>query len=534
MSDNKGLENTKYKLIKNEDKLILTDKKTLKSRVLEIDDIDYVVDDNQRLRDPNVIENYFRLKDEPYEPKMMTKTADYVKEQKEAEKLYSPMKYEDLIDEFIKKYNITKMEIEKFSQVPDESTIKKLYGRTEEEKKTMINDFKILKKKLTENKNLGADIFTYLKSYFSNYSYNTALMDLYDKMSFDVYIKDKSFYKDKEDYEKIKNEDIKSLQDLFDKGINYFGGINLKFLNNLLNKYLDIALKCHEGNEEYFVYDSNHLRNAMSDKYVNDLNLMVEEKDKIDKKTTKEEKDEIRKSHVENVNAQIGNTEEKDSSNIKGYLSIQNDIIAELYKRTDSFKKMSPLDKNEQYDEIIDFIYNLALNGLKYFDTNFKIQILINEINKYEDKTIPYKIKALFWTSKNKKNKISLASKPQEYTSGEHKSLTQKTTGCDYKGILRNFYNNVLKPILDIVLKDVEMANGILNNKALGWTDKTLTRIEKITDVLREYGYGRINPALLKVMNRTASGWTNNQSEGWTDETLTRMKKINDSLREYI
>ena len=656
MSDNKGLENTKYKLIKNEDKLILTDKKTLKARVLEVDDIDYVIDDNQRLRDPNVIENYFRLKDEPYEPKMMTKTADYVKEQKEAEKLYSAMKYEDLIDEFIKKYNLTTIEIEKFSQVPDETTIKKLYGRTDEEKKSMINDFKILKKKLTENKNLGTDIFTYLKSYFSNYSYNVELMDLNDKMNFETFIKDKSFYQNKEDYEKIKNENIKSLYDLLDKNINYFGGINLKYLNNLLYKYSGIAEICQDK-QTYFKYDSNHLADALTDKYVDDLNLIVEKEGKgggekedeeafkkilnlyknlddddkrtFDRLTSKDTYEEYnkafddyinllqknedekkkviskpladissfflkenvynkykkRKEHVEDVESKLGDKvsddetsddkkTKKGDSKILGYLSIHNDIIAELYRRIDSIKKMSPLDKDEKYDDITVFIGKLIIEKLKYFDSTVKLKIVMKEINDHEDKLLPYKITALFWSEKNKSSKIKLGS-PKEYTSGKNENITQKNTGCDDNGVLTDFFKQVLKPILEIVMKDVNVAKGNLkssissnstNNVGYGWTDKTLTRIEKITDILKEYGSGRlntstgrttgvcygwtdktltriekitnilkeygsgrVNPALLRVMNKPF-----NTSSGWTDKTLTRIEKINDSLKEYI
>ena len=58
------IENDRFAITKNEDTLILTDKKTQKSRVLEPEDIDYVIDDNQKMRDSNVIDNYFRLKDD--------------------------------------------------------------------------------------------------------------------------------------------------------------------------------------------------------------------------------------------------------------------------------------------------------------------------------------------------------------------------------------------------------------------------------------------------------------------------------------
>ena len=95
------IQNDRYKITKNNDTLILTNKKTLKTRVLTPEDIDYVIDDNQHIRDTNIIENYFRLKDEPYTPILQTKQADYVKEYKDAEKLYNT-KYEDIIENFIK------------------------------------------------------------------------------------------------------------------------------------------------------------------------------------------------------------------------------------------------------------------------------------------------------------------------------------------------------------------------------------------------------------------------------------------------
>jgi hypothetical protein len=620
MSDNKGLENTKYKLIKNEDKLVLTDKKTLKARVLDIEDIDYVVDDNQRLRDPNVIENYFRLKDEPYEPKMMTKTADYVKEQKEAEKLYSPMKYEDLIDEFIKKYSLSNMEIEKFSQIPDETTIKKLYGRKDDEKKAMINDFKILKKKLTENKNLGADIFSYLKSYFTNYTYNVELMDLYDKVSFESYIKDKSFYRNIEEYNKIKDKNIKSLQDLYDADIPYFGGINLKYLDILIKKYDDISdILVH--NTDCFQYDSNHLAKALSDKYLNNLNLMVlgkdtgkgggEEEDERDselaielyKKLNEEDKkifdgwmksDDFRKQSDIYINTNDNknlyqvltklpneNTFDKfkkkyedlnkpkepakpldlnkpkepakpldlnkpkepakpldlkkpkdepkeiKGDKIYGYFSIHNDIIAALYKQHDSLRKMSPIDKNDKYDTIDESISNITTYGLQYFDANFKIQIVIDLINSSKDKNMPYKIMGTFWGIKTKKDKFTFSTPTMEFISGDKKHYTQEILGCN-KEPLKAFYQNVLDKILPIILKDINIAKGVLNNKGFGWTDDTLTRIEKINNTLSTFGSGKTNHLVWM-----ASGWTNNVSSGWTDDTLTRIEKITDILKGY-
>ena len=261
MTDNSGIENSKYKLTKNGDKLILTDKKTLKARVLDVEDIDYIIDDYQKLRDPNIIENYFRLKDEPYEPKMMTKTADYVKEQKDAEKLYSDKKYEDIIEEFITKHHLSKIEINKLAQVPDESTIRKFDLRTEENRKAIINDFKLLKKKLTENKNLGVDVFTYLKNYFNNYVYNENLLDFISKIDINTYLTSRVYYQNDMEYYKVKdNKDIKSLEDLDDLGITKFGGLDLTMLKFLINKYKAIME----------IYDNKKDITEIDDRYIND------------------------------------------------------------------------------------------------------------------------------------------------------------------------------------------------------------------------------------------------------------------------
>lgn len=252
-----SLENSRYKITKNENKLMLTDKKTLKSRILDVDDIDYVIDDNQKLRDSNIIENYFKLKEEPYEPKMMTKTADYVKEYKEAEKLYSNIKYEDIIDNFVKKHNLTEFEIDALASVPDLSSIRG-FSRTEEDKKTILNDFKNLQKALTEDKKIPTDVFTYLKAYFKNYAIAHKLLLEYDpnETVYD-FINNKNFYKNNVQYEVIKSktdEDIKSLKDLYDMEIKTLYNINLDYLNNLLNKFNLILQKLDEEKKRVIIY----------------------------------------------------------------------------------------------------------------------------------------------------------------------------------------------------------------------------------------------------------------------------------------
>ena len=416
MSDNKGLENSKYKLIKNEDKLILTDKKTLKARVLEIDDIDYVVDDNQKLRDPNVIENYFRLKDEPYEPKMMTKTADYVKEQKEAEKLYSQYKYEDLIDEFIKKYAMTKQEIGKLALIPDESTFKNFIGRTSDDKKSMINDFKILKKKLTENKNLGTDVFTYLKTYFDNYQYNLNLIDLYEHVNIDDYLKKKVFYNNNDTYQRVfKMNNLNSLKDLYDKNIKKFGNIDLNLLNNLISKFKKIK-EIYTKNKDYCELDNLPPAFASVNTLSFDLNLIPklnngkgggEEEDEEAFKKILELYNELGENdrqvfdnmtepgtfegYEKERNAYLEDLEEKEmkpSNDLMEILSyIENENVFKKYKQRsiEPNKPIEPIENtNEEDQKNFEKILELyeELNGK---DKNILRGITAVEINKYEE-----------------------------------------------------------------------------------------------------------------------------------------------------
>lgn len=225
-----GIENDRYKITKNEDKLILTDKKTQKARILEPNDIDYVIDDNQKIRDSSVIENYFRLKDDKSELRFNTKKADYVSEYKEAEK-YTNKKYQDSVEDFLSKWNFSKEELDNLASVPDESTIRKFETRTDEEKKSIANDFRLMKKTLLEERKITTDPFTYLKAYFKNYV-SVEEMESLAKLKIDDYLHNRAFYSNDYEYDKIKSLEVKSLKDLKDNKVDYFGHINLDLLDN--------------------------------------------------------------------------------------------------------------------------------------------------------------------------------------------------------------------------------------------------------------------------------------------------------------
>ena len=527
-SSSKGLENARYKLIKNEDKLILTDKKTLKSRVLDVDDIDYVVDDNQKLRDPNITENYFRLKDEPYEPKMSTKTADYVKEQKEAEK-YVFKNHSDIIENFIKKYNFTDEELESLASVPDETSIRK-FNRTESDKKTIINDFKIMSKNLKEDKNL-TDTFTYLKAYFKNY--RVAHFGTKTKKNNSVlinYLKQPEHYSP-EDYDKIKNKDIKDLYDIYKSGVEKFDNIDLKLLNNwakIINMIYHIVEV--QRNEYVMIKYYNVIDNY--EKYVELFS---------DKLTILPNPLDIQ------VYRDAVGKEEIPKTTMAFIASISNDILNNLIE-----------GKVLKYGAIFDlekFISKIANNGIKYFNSLNKIKKINSMMDSDQDNTEKYTFTGKIYT-RTRTTPIDYSKPRFEITSGENKEVKINKLASDEKrlSIQGNLIFGKIEAIFKIIKKDINNVGE--GHMALGWTDDTLTRIENIQTILNRYGFGTINPALLRVMGRNrikGSGWTDDtltrieniqtilnrygygmKASGWTDDTLSRIEKINTTLSQYI
>ena len=285
-----GIENDRYKITKNEDKLILTDKKTQKARILEPSDIDYVIDDNQKIRDSSVIENYFRLKDDKSELRFNTKKADYVSEYKEAEK-YTNKKYQDSVDDFLSKWNFSKEELDNLASVPDESTIRKFETRTDEEKKSIANDFRLMKKTLLEERKITTDPFTYLKAYFKNYV-SVEEMESLAKLKIDDYLHNRAFYSNDYEYEKIKNLEIKSLKDVKNNKVDYFGHINLDLLDNFSKRMKVIK----DNAQEILEIDDNHEAKNINFKYnigiitnPEDLDIYKKEKKRRETKEVKVE-----------------------------------------------------------------------------------------------------------------------------------------------------------------------------------------------------------------------------------------------------
>lgn len=511
-SNSKGLENARYKLIKNEDKLILTDKKTLKSRVLEVEDIDYVVDDNQKLRDPNITENYFRLKDEPYTQQMVTKTADYVKEQKEADKITGKIQ-QDIVDQFIKKHKLTDEEIKLLADIPAEINIKKFKNRDISDIKAIINDFKVMSKDLKDK--IGTDVFNYLKAYFK--SYKKLADEKVDKEVYTNVLKNPKLYNNEEDQKKIKEIQDINIQKIYDAGIVHIGDINLKYLQNLINRIKKLMIIFNDPTTSKIEIDEN--KYSINDSTVPNC---------------------IRfQAYPHNLNIWVDGIKDRKYNTIYGL--IKNQIIDELIKH----KIIDDTNLKQDLNDLVN-------QGLDYFNTYDKFQIL-DELSKQDRNEQMYEFKLTLYRG-SEKNEINY-NRPKEY-----ETIDAATPALRSDCITGNLnedgkkFKKILQKLIQII--EYRIIHTFASGMASGWTDDTLTRIENIQTILNRYGFGTINPALLRVMNRksqVSSGWTDDtlsrieniqtilsrygygmKASGWTDDTLTRIEKINSTLSQYI
>ena len=512
-SSSKGLENARYKLIKNEDKLILTDKKTLKSRILDIDDIDYVVDDNQKLRDPNITENYFRLKDEPYVQQMVTKTADYVKEQKEADKIIGKIQ-QDIVEQFIKRHKLTDAEIKLLADIPDIESIKKFKNRDMSDIKAIINDFKVMKKDLVEDKKIGTDPFNYLKAYFK--SYKKLVDEKVDKEIYTNVLKNPELYND-EDMIKIKEMKDITIQKIYNSGIKKIGETNLKFLQNFINRIKKLMIIFNDPIKYKVEIDED--KNSVNDVEFSKC---------------------IRfQAYPRNLNIWSDGMENRKYNTIYGL--IKNQIIDNLIEQ----KIIDDTNLKQDLNDLVN-------QGLDYFNTYDKIYILGN-LSKQEDNEKMYEFELKLYRGSAKKE-INYTN-PKEYKTSNAYTPNLRSDFISGKlnadGIT---LKNTLQQLINII--EYRINYTFARGMALGWTDDTLSRIENIQTILNRYGFGTINPALLRVMDRNrikGSGWTDDtlsrieniqttlnrygygmKASGWTDDTLSRIEKINTTLSQYI
>jgi hypothetical protein len=252
------------------------------------------------------------------------------------------------------------------------------------------------------------------------------------------------------------------------------------------------------------------------------------------------------------------------------YISIEPVLISHLYKRINKIFKENI--ENEKIT-ITSFINRICEDGLKYFNSSSKITLLEGIVKEKE--TTLYKIIPRFFVNQKYNTedfkKVSNFTQYNVFPSISHTGYVYNKllSGHKKKQNIVNMFNvfgdifnlctreirgigNITEPNqsinqssgwTDTTLTRIEKIKDVLDgyssgmiylpkNKnqllSAGWTDTTLTRIEKIKDVLDGYSTGKINSSLLKVMSKTK------QSSGWTDTTLTRIEKINNVLKNVI
>ncbi len=471
----------RYVLSKDNDKIILTDTKTGKKRTLSIDDIDYVVDDNQKLRDENTIATYFRLKEEDFKPKTITKKANLVQEYKEAKKYdKSDITQTDPMLDFINKFKLTSLERRALIQMPYKETIKK-FNRPEGEKNVILNDFQRVIEKIIEKGIKNTE--EYIKNYLTKY--NNEHPFLFD----DVFLVS-NYYKNTEDYKKIKKyiEDgnhIKNLEDLYTQGINVFANIQLGCLNQFFQNYKNVV---------------DFLNKEWLAKYKLTVDIVNEKK---------------RWYITYNLS--------HDEYMVNQFLAIKvyNHIFDE---------KLIPTK------ELLKIVFE---NGLKYFDNIEKISLLakqISDVIKNRDLRIYNYKYQLGVNTDNKFTAISSNKFSKDGIDRKNIKIKKYAEALDQNPEDANFIS-IFYTFKDLVMTVLTPWPSLYagENFAGGWTDKTLTRIDVIIDTLKGMGIGmgwsdrtltRIDDILsqLKGMGDEIAG-------GWTDKTLNRIEIIMDTLK---
>ena len=484
----------RYVLSKDNDKIILTDTVTGKKRVLTVDDIDYVIDDNQKLRDENTISTYFRLKEENFKPKTITKKANLLQEYKEAKKYdKSDINSTDPMLEFINKFKLTSLERESLILMPYKETIRK-FDRLDGEKNVMLNDFQRVTEKIIEKGIKNTE--EYIKNYLIKYNKEHPVL-------FEDIFLVKSNYKNEADYEKIKKyindgNHINNLEDLYKQGIKVFKGIQLGCLNQLFNNNQRVK---NFTNEAWY---EKYKKTAAVVKSAGQWLIMY------------------KFQHTEIL------------TNVVFYIIVYNRIFDINFIPS---------------QEILLAIYK---QGLKFFDTIDKINLLSNQTQSIENKYGLNAYDDMYQLGIFKDDKFISIKPENNFTDDEINNKTMKITkyanaldidpkNTEFNQIFSSFKEfviTVLKPWPSLIAggKKIISSDDSTSdeNFAGGWTDKTLTRIDVIIDTLKGMGIGmgwsdktltRID-SIFSQLNGMGLAGGENLAGSWTDKTLTRIDNI--------
>lgn len=456
----------RYVLSKDNDKIILTDTKTGKKRTLTLDDIDYVVDDNQKLRDENTISTYFRLKEEDFKPKTVTKKANLVQEYKEAKKYdKSDIDKTDPMLDFINKFKLNSIERTALAEMPYKETIKK-FDRPEGEKNIMSNGFQRVIERIIEKGIKNTE--EYIKNYLTKYNNENPI-------KFEDIFTVSSNYENTADYEKIKKyiddgNHINNLEELHKQGIKVFKDIRLGCLNQLFINYENAQKKIEEITKTPGIEVTENI-NLQNNLWVFIYNITY--KDVMTNKS-------LAFGAFTSIFAKPFIDDDTTLKTIyKNGLKFFDDIN-KINLLSEQIKKILNRVGTNKHTEIYNYYYQLGIfNGGNYTPV-YPVRTFATKriVPSYGPTTIDNFAKKLGMDSSN-----------------YHLFLT---------------YNAFQKIYMDFLfpLPSELAAFGAGDDFSTDWTDKTLTRIDVIIDTLKGMGIGM----------------------GWSDRTLSRIDGICSTL----
>ena len=154
-----------FELSAQNDNVVLIDKRNQKRYVLDNEDVDQLIDNNNKLKSDEIVEKYLKFKTEPIVVQQQLKTADIKAEYEAMRDLYEPKVSTRIIDLFIDKFKLDNSELRKLEAFPDSKTIDS-FNRDETTKNNMKKEFKLMVEKLKKDTNIKTDPFLYMKFYF--------------------------------------------------------------------------------------------------------------------------------------------------------------------------------------------------------------------------------------------------------------------------------------------------------------------------------------------------------------------------------
>ena len=273
-----------YELSAKNDNIILFDKVNQKHYILDDEDVDQIVDNNNKLRSDEVIEKYLKFKTEPIVVQQQLKTADVKAEYEAMRELYEPKVSTQVIDSFIDKFKLSNDELRKLEAFPDSKTID-TFNRDEVEKNNMKKEFKLMFEKLKKDTNIKTDPFLYLKFYFGTKIIKTDNVFIQQQLS--NLLKEPWKYADtnyitQQEIDNLKrNAPYKNLASLvFSVRRPVFDGINFMKIISLLKIYLELKRKYFNHRINETKYRSEYTNYNKNDKYLN-FNIYSKKNKKI-------------------------------------------------------------------------------------------------------------------------------------------------------------------------------------------------------------------------------------------------------------